>query len=182
MLGARELNICWGDHPPYWTWNSMPDSRFAEVAELRYVWWFDIFGRIETSILSPATNYAAYLVYKTATYSYGFASIPVKVWVRPVDELGHNEIPIEIEANADRAFVVRNPQRRGRRHHGGGRLRLPWQREDGWMEVEMGEFYNDGQGNIGNYIEVRCREVNCNYSKSGLILLGIELRPKARQS
>ncbi|KAK6914256.1 Phloem protein 2-like [Dillenia turbinata] len=180
MLGARELNITWGDNPSYWSWNTIPDSRFAEVAELQYVWWFDIIGRIETSILSPATNYAAYLVYKTTTNSYGFDSIPVKVWVRPVDELGHNESTNEIEANADGVFLMQRQQGRGLR--GGGRQRLPRQREDGWMEAEMGEFYNDGQGNSGNYIEMRCREVLRNDRKSGLILLGIELRPKARQS
>ncbi|KAK6914258.1 Phloem protein 2-like [Dillenia turbinata] len=180
MLGASELNIAWGDNPTFWSWYPIPDSRFAEVAELHFVWRLDINGRIETRILSPATNYAAYLVYKTATNSWGFDSIAVNVWVRPVDEIGHYESANEIEANADRVFLVQ--RRQGQGHRGGGRWRLLRQREDGWMEAEMGEFYNDGQGNNGNYIEMRCREVGDDDDKSGLIVLGMELRPKARLS
>ncbi|XP_030933948.1 F-box protein PP2-B1-like isoform X2 [Quercus lobata] len=55
LLSARELSILWGngDTPQYWNWISLPEeSRFPEGAELRFVWWFDISGRMSTSMLS----------------------------------------------------------------------------------------------------------------------------------
>ncbi|XAR48855.1 hypothetical protein NMG60_11031820 [Bertholletia excelsa] len=63
MLGARELLIAWGDTPRYWTWISLPQSRFPEVANLVEVW-LDIRGRINSLLLSPKTSYVAYLVSK----------------------------------------------------------------------------------------------------------------------
>ncbi|CAL5208349.1 unnamed protein product [Lathyrus oleraceus] len=46
MLSARDLSITWGDTPTYWNWIILPESRFQEVARLRYVWWFEIYGKI----------------------------------------------------------------------------------------------------------------------------------------
>ncbi|MBA0801160.1 hypothetical protein Gohar_011540 [Gossypium harknessii] len=62
MLGARALSIIWGDTPS--TWKSLPESRFSEVVELKLVWWLEVKGMIDITILSYNTNYAAYLVFK----------------------------------------------------------------------------------------------------------------------
>ena len=53
---------------------------------------------------------------------------------------------------------------------------LPRARGDGWMEVEMGEFFNE-QGEDGSVL-CGLKEVDNYNRKSGLIVEGIELRPK----
>ncbi|CAN1126075.1 F-box protein At2g02240 [Linum perenne] len=64
MISARELRIEWGDTPEYWRWISLPESRFAEVAELVDVCWFEIRSEVDSQLLSRSTQYAAYLVFK----------------------------------------------------------------------------------------------------------------------
>ncbi|XP_022722749.1 F-box protein PP2-B11-like [Durio zibethinus] len=157
MLGARALSIIWGETPQYWTWTSLPESRFSEVAELRVVWWLEVKGRIETRNLSPRTNYAAYLVFKLNRRSYGFRDSTVGVHVN-VEGTTTGEV---------RSVFLDYPQN------------VPQQaqeRRDGWMEIEMGEFLNE-YGDDGT-VEFSLREINCNYSKRGLIIEGIEVRPK----
>ncbi|KAF3457654.1 hypothetical protein FNV43_RR02312 [Rhamnella rubrinervis] len=135
MLGARRLSIEWGDTPKYWKWiPNWKQSRFFEVAELGIVWWLDIKGRVETSMLSPKTRYAAYFVYKLN---------------------GENN-----------GFEERTQQFR--------------ERGDGWMEVEMGEFFNDGGEEDDHRVWVfSLFDFDGYTTKSGLVVEGIELRPKA---
>lgn len=55
------------------------------------------------------------------------------------------------------------------------RAKQPQERHDGWFEIELGELRN----NVGDdEVEFFLKEVNCNYSKSGLIVQGIDIRPK----
>nr|XP_025876160.1 F-box protein At2g02240-like [Oryza sativa Japonica Group] len=49
---SRSLRITWGDTPGHWRWISLPNSRFAECAELLDVHWLAVID----------TPYAAYLV------------------------------------------------------------------------------------------------------------------------
>lgn len=51
---------------------------------------------------------------------------------------------------------------------------LPKQRDDGWMEVEMGEYHND-EGKDGE-VSI-CRRTKT-FVKADLAVLGIEIRPK----
>ena len=53
---------------------------------------------------------------------------------------------------------------------------MPHQQDGGWMKIEMGEFLNEC-GDDGT-LEFSLREVNTFYGKQGLIIEGIELRPK----
>ncbi|CBI38319.3 unnamed protein product, partial [Vitis vinifera] len=62
MLSARDLAIIWGSTPRYWRWFSVPESRFSEIAYLNDVCWLEVKGVINACMLSPRTNYAAYLV------------------------------------------------------------------------------------------------------------------------
>lgn len=48
-------------------------------------------------------------------------------------------------------------------------------RPDGWFEIEMGEFRTDG---AGDEVEVVLMEFNGSSPKSGLVVEGIEMRPK----
>ncbi|KAL4297371.1 hypothetical protein GQ457_12G001820 [Hibiscus cannabinus] len=166
MLGARSLSITWGDTSYKWTWTSLPESRFAfsfvffrfpEVAELKLVWWLEVKGRIETRILSPNTNYAAYLVFKLRNRrTTGFRQRPVGMNVN-VDGVGSRE---ERRVSLDPRDESRHVRERG----------------DGWMEAEMGEFFNEN-GDDGT-VEFSVKELDTSYHKRGLIIEGIELRPK----
>ncbi|KAM7273775.1 hypothetical protein ACFE04_028439 [Oxalis oulophora] len=77
MLSAANLAITWGNNNNYWRMKSCIESRFDEVAHLVRVCWFEITGKICTSLLSPSTHYAAFLVFRNAPRShYGF-ELPV---------------------------------------------------------------------------------------------------------
>lgn len=198
MLGARELSIIWGDTPQYWTWISSAElpvlaqsrslstalfvclcvhmhaclsflyiatvgviflvyemCRFSEVALLLDVCWLEIGGRIETKILSPNTKYGAYFIYAIADHNYRLHHA-VKV-----------SISYENEGNATNAYLLPDTP-------GGHDGRLPRMREDKWFEIEFGEFFS---GQVGSLVEMHLLGTAGNW-KSGLVVHGIELRPK----
>lgn len=138
-------------------------GRFAEVAKLNHVWWFEIKGRIETNILSQKTTYAAYLVYKLLEPSYGFnVLINVRVHFEGEEETNGDG------GTCTLVFEDGDPPPQD--------TNLPRDRGDGWEEVEIGEFYN-GCGDDG---VVLCSLKDCRAApKRGLIVEGIEFRPKA---
>ncbi|KAF8015457.1 hypothetical protein BT93_H1080 [Corymbia citriodora subsp. variegata] len=76
MLSARALSLTM-----YWSWYRMPNSRFAEVAELNEVWWLEINGTISSCMLSPGTLYAAYLVFNFTEIFHGFDFESIEVGV-----------------------------------------------------------------------------------------------------
>ncbi|KAK7278268.1 hypothetical protein RJT34_23294 [Clitoria ternatea] len=163
MLSARDLSICWGSTDQYWNWISFPHSRFLEVAMLVAVCWFDICGRINTVALSSNTLYAAFLVFKLIDAN-GFHYDPA---VLSVSVGGHNSSknvcldPNLEDENLDERFQG---------------LQRPYARSDGWLEIEMGEFFNSGLEE--DEVEMRVRETTSNWWKHGFILEGIEVRPK----
>ncbi|KAJ8529567.1 hypothetical protein K7X08_036402 [Anisodus acutangulus] len=57
-----------------------------------------------------------------------------------------------------------------------GDERMPHEREDGWLEIELGEFFNGGNGD--EEITMTLMEVKGYHVKGGLVIEGIELRPK----
>ncbi|KAK1283749.1 F-box protein PP2-B11 [Acorus calamus] len=161
MLSARAITIIWGDTPVYWTWITPPDARFSEAAELLNVCLLGIDGKMDVKILSGDTTYAAYLVFKLSDEVYGLNWPPQLSYVRFRDPpLSHN--------------VCIHPQVTGMSDPPAGRV--PHWRGDGWMEVEMGEFYveNGAEGEV----DMTLTEVNRGLWKKGLIVLGIEVRPK----
>ncbi|KAK1592718.1 hypothetical protein Q3G72_029178 [Acer saccharum] len=100
----------------------LPESRFVEVAELKYVFWLDVKGQLETKILSSKTNYVAYLVFKFANSRRGFESRPIELSVYPEGS--------ESETRRNKKVVLDPPR---------NSLPRPYQRRgDGWMEIEMG--------------------------------------------
>lgn len=60
--------------------------------------------------------------------------------------------------------------------HGEGREGYPEERGDGWLEIGLGEFF--WEGGCDGEMEVRFMEVKQLSWKSGLIIQGIEIRPK----
>lgn len=159
MLGARDLSIAWQDDTRYWEWGHVPGgSRFAEVGILKEVWWLDIRGIIDSALLSQKSTYVAYLVYQITRGSRGLSE-PAKTIVtfggiRNETSIVYLQQPRVLgQEPAAATYTMRN---------------------DGWMEIELGEFYcNDG--NEGEVEMVFHEHVHW---KSGLIVEGIQLRPK----
>nr|XP_023897416.1 F-box protein PP2-B10-like [Quercus suber] len=177
LLSARELSIIWGngDTPQYWNWISLPEeSRFPDVAELRFVWWFDISGRMSTSMLSPKTNYAAYLVFKRTDRAYGFDDPPPRA---SVGTTGGGEVH---QQTVGLGLSVMEPKQQDRiepppQQHAS----RPKQREDGWLEIELGQFFTEGGEN--DELQIRLTEVEAGNVKTGLIVEGIEIMPTKGQ-
>lgn len=140
------------------------------MAQAKEVWWLDVRCMIDTRMLSRETIYGAYMVFKLADQEavYGFESVGGVV--RFVNQ--------ETSSDATkRAFLLHL-----QRGHPTDPLvprqtgRLAVRRDDGWKEIELGDFYND-QGDDGE-VEASLFEKERVDRKSGLIVEGIEFRPK----
>ncbi|CAL5056401.1 unnamed protein product [Urochloa decumbens] len=208
MLAARALSIVWGDDPSCWIWTAgLPGSRFPEVAELVDVCWLEITGKLSLSLLSPGTTYAAYLVYAISDDSYGLechiGMLPPKATVTVVSGSGGGGKPTPTPAvtSSSHAICLQHMQgeeeaaahrrktqyMRLRRSYGRNKMltreadpdiRCPRPRGDGWAEVELGEFAVAAGGEDDAVVEVRFEEVDSRRWKRGLIVQGIEIRPK----
>lgn len=113
----------------------------------------DIKACIATQILSPGTTYAAYPVYRL-----------------PESKSGFERAPIIMRVNYDQGVVMSvhsvifdSPQ---------GMPPGAWDRGDGWMEIEMGHFFNEGHN-----ATLECSMMETSNPKSGLFVKCIELRP-----
>ncbi|RWW18183.1 hypothetical protein BHE74_00058035 [Ensete ventricosum] len=171
---------------------NFPRGRFAEVAELIDVCWLEIRGKIESRMLSRKTTYAAYLIFRISDVSQGLgyppqeASVKVgghsstkTVCLQPSDMLSHMHarrasalfgycvrcrrlmITAEAEEAAEETEEVDG---------------APQARNDDWMELELGEFYID-DGDDGE-VNISLLEIKGGGWKKGLIIEGIEIRPK----
>lgn len=153
MLSARELHITWSSNSLYWSWKPLLKSRFAEVTELVMVCWLEISAKMNTQMLSPNTNYGAYLVVKFARRAFGLDSIPSDVSVEVGDYKSRGTIYLRQNGSPEGVFY----------------------RGDGWTEIELGSFYSDGND---KEMKMSLREVKGEHLKGGLIVEGIEIRPK----
>ncbi|CAN7080528.1 unnamed protein product [Brassica oleracea var. botrytis] len=153
MLSARKLEIVWVDSPEYWLWISILDSRFEEVAALLMVCWFEIRGNISSSMLSKGTVYGAYLVFKEGEIgAFGFRSQPLETSFRYI--LGSTRTGL---CNDRRAFLESG---------------MP---EDGWLEIELGEYY---VGFDEEELVMSVLETREGGWKGGIIVQESEIRPK----
>ncbi|MBA0781196.1 hypothetical protein Gotri_002143 [Gossypium trilobum] len=165
MLSPKDLYIEWVNTPTYWRWVSIPEARFEEVSELLSVCWFEIRGKISISRLSPMTLYKAYLVFKVHDV-YGFDYYPVNLSVGVVGTEGSKRAAY-LEPERDRIPIDLQPTPND--------VQFPMARVDGWLEVEMGEFFNEGCMNAGE-LEMSALEIEGGNWKGGLIFQGIEIR------
>ncbi|KAJ6373256.1 hypothetical protein OIU76_027565 [Salix suchowensis] len=157
MLSTMDLVITWSHTPRYWKWNSNPASRFPEVAELITVCWLEIRGKINTSMLSPSILYTANLVFKFSIEAYGLDDQPVEAAMKlDGDKICAHTVCWNEERRGQQFRTARRPVDL---FNFSCRRYVPArEREDG--ELEMRVF--DGT----------------NYWKHGLIVEGIEIRPK----
>ncbi|KAJ7978223.1 F-box protein PP2 [Quillaja saponaria] len=177
MLAARDLYIIWGQTPIYWSWPSLPESRFAEVAKLNDVCWLEIRGKIKISMLSSATRYAAYLVFKMID-AIGFDHHPAEVSVGILGVSSTKSVCLDpdIEERARQHFQIIPWRYRAVGSRNLLELERPKERSDGWLEIELGEFFSLGQEN--DEVDMSVTEIKGGNWKSGLTVQGIEIRPK----
>ncbi|CAH9051977.1 unnamed protein product [Cuscuta europaea] len=194
MIGARSLDIVWSDTPKYWQWISLPHSRFPEVAELLSVCWLEIRGSINSKSLSPGTNYTAYLVYTLQVRTYGleYQSVVASTEIISNGDGETKKMTIYLDARGDESVATyppivprmrtlsRGSSYRVRREEmnvafQNDPAKLPKRRRDGWMEVELGEFFVKNGQNAE--IVMSLIEINSQW-KCGLVVEGVEIRPK----
>uniref|UniRef100_A0A7N2L6E2 F-box domain-containing protein n=2 Tax=Quercus lobata TaxID=97700 RepID=A0A7N2L6E2_QUELO len=178
MLSAKELSISSQNDPMQWTWKSIPQSRFSEVAELRTTSWLEIHGKIKTQILSPNTTYGAYLIMKISNRAYGLDSIPSEMSIEVGNKVCNGTTYLRQEDGKKQqmdCLFYRNRTEVLRKRVIEGIEQIPSEREDGWMEIELGEFFS---GESYEEVKMSFMEVKGYQSKGGLILEGIEIRPK----
>lgn len=172
-LSARKLSLPWEDGEFSWRWTPHPLSRFGEVAQLVDCTCLDIYGRLPAAALTPATAYAAYLVFGTADGHRGLSfpdqETTVAVGGRVASRHAVCLRPDDAEARKFRGVGLGD---------GGGGPRRPTRRDDGWWEVEMGRLRAE-EGAVAAVTEevVVSFEVLGWYPKRGLVVEGIEFRP-----
>nr|XP_016469510.1 PREDICTED: F-box protein PP2-B11-like [Nicotiana tabacum] len=137
-IAARDLTITWVNNPQFWTWKTVDPN--IEVAELRSVNWLDIYGKIETKNLIQTTSYAVYLVFKLTDNPRGLErSIASLRFVK--------EVAKDARIEGTTVFISKKKELPGELG------RFPHLRSDGWLEIKLGEFFN----NLGDDGEVEMR-------------------------
>ncbi|XBH81350.1 hypothetical protein VPH35_106928 [Triticum aestivum] len=194
MLSAEILQIT--KHQGYvWDWTPLGFDRNAchiGKRQFQHVATFRNCGKIHCKMLSQKVMYAAYMVFKlgpTSFYGidYPFQEASISVGGRGStsivclqscmeDEGDGGESPrIHVLESPDRAHrVVRCP----RVITLGEDMVLPRKRADDWMEVELGEFYNE-EG-YDEDVSVSLTETTVT-KKYGLIVMGVEFRNRLQK-
>ncbi|CAI9768945.1 unnamed protein product [Fraxinus pennsylvanica] len=179
ILSARELSILYSNEQNSWSWKSITNSRFAEVAELKTSGRLEIQGTIRTRILSPHTTYKAYLQIKISDRAFGLDSIPCETSIMAGDRVLDTNTTYLREPDSKKQqlenllYWNRIQMLKGRVNEGDEKL--PSKRKDGWLEIELGEFFTSESDEV---VTMRLMEIKGHQLKGGLIIQGIEVRPK----
>ncbi|XP_019198320.1 PREDICTED: F-box protein PP2-B10-like [Ipomoea nil] len=201
MFSARSLEIAWGNDTRYWRWFSFDKSqfnihlsRFSEAADLCNACWLEIRLKISTKMLSPGTNYAAYLVFILISNLSQQQPVDASYELQPVDasvRIGEQEGATRSVYLCSRgilttpSFIVSKDQlgvrygqlcfRPGEHYEAGG-CEYPKIRDDTWMEVELGEIFIRGGVEEDEWVDISLKEVTGGLWKD-ILVLGIEIRP-----
>lgn len=179
ILSARELSILYINEQNSWSWKSITNSRFAEVAELKTSGRLEIQGTIRTRTLSPHTTYKAYLLIKISDRAFGLDSIPCETSIMAGDRVLDTNTTYLREADFKKQqlenliYWNRIQMLKGRVNEGDEKL--PSKRKDGWLEIELGEFFS---GESDEVVTMSLMEIKGHQLKGGLTVQGIEVRPK----
>ncbi|GJR53267.1 kinase-like domain, phloem protein 2-like protein [Tanacetum coccineum] len=134
-------------------------TRFPEVIELLPQHVFHINCTIKSQMLSSETEYVCYLVFKLSEKVQGL-HCPVKI-----RDVLHQENEAEFVY-----FIIPNPLNIN------DITRVPKQREDGWMEIQVWKF-NSTQEFKDDSLSIDMKFTSHEGSMSGLIIGGLEPRP-----
>ncbi|XP_019183864.1 PREDICTED: putative late blight resistance protein homolog R1A-3 [Ipomoea nil] len=159
FLEARRLDILNDHNPECWSWSRV--SGYDEVAVLLDVFWLEIKGTLDTKFLHKMTSYSAYLIFKLKPDAKRLATAFTSVrYIR--DKRSYSENRRSQVFLTKKRFSSNDP----------GQFRKC--RHDWWLEIKLGDFFisstNEGE------VEIRLWNTTP-YTKSGLIVKGIEVRP-----
>lgn len=133
------------------------------MAELLPVCWLHIRGSMNCRLLSRRTRYVVCIVFKLAPGSHGLGDPPQKASVK-------------LGSYASESFIRLQPDDDDESEAEDEEEKAAVEGEDGWMEMVLGDFYTE-EGDDGN-VEVNLRETEGLNWKRGLIVQGLEFRPK----
>ncbi|KAJ4775569.1 F-box family protein [Rhynchospora pubera] len=151
MISARALDIACDTEPRnYLRWISLPDSRFVDVAEKTAMCFLNVVGKIDSELLSRETRYAAYLVYKVKETSNDLVPPQYPIVLCTSVTINRHKTIKEFACNDE----------------------IPQE----WWEAEIGEFYIEN-GEEGE-IKLMLAEICGAFYRTGLIIQGIDIRPK----
>ncbi|CAM0942961.1 unnamed protein product [Alopecurus aequalis] len=192
-LSARALHILCGDDPGYWRWIHVDvpldietgTSTSLEAAQLMLVFRLEIRGKIQRKMLSKRSIYVAYMVFKLLDRHAGLSHpYQQEAFVRRERRKStHRACLGGYDDDAAAGGAVPWRQVWGAFQDGIRRrdpidpnMVLPRRRADGWMELELGWFYNkeDGEGEVCFGLT----ETECPIPKIGLVVRSIEVRIK----
>ncbi|KAF7096901.1 hypothetical protein CFC21_098785 [Triticum aestivum] len=173
-LSARKLSLPWDDGEFSWRWTPHPRSRFAEVAQLVHCTGLDIYGRLPAAALTPATDYAAYLVFDVADEGHRGLSFPDQETTVAVGGRAASRHAVCLRPDDDEARKFRGV---ARADGGDDGVRRPALRDDRWSEIEMGRLRIDDAMAVKEEEVMVSFEVLEWYPKRGLIVEAVEFRP-----
>ncbi|KAI3509244.1 hypothetical protein L1887_24375 [Cichorium endivia] len=148
------------------------------VIELKTTLSIEIEGKINTKDLSPNTTYGAYLIIQVSDRAFGLDSIASEISVSKEECSVSNTAylcPLDERKQQLESLLFMNRRRMMEKLVVEGEGRRPSKREDGWMEIELGEFF---VGQKNKEVQMKLMEVKGHQLKGGLIIEGIEIRPK----
>ncbi|KAM5576568.1 F-box protein PP2-B10-like [Rosa sericea] len=148
MISARSLQIIWSD-TQYWRWISLPDTRLTAMS-----YGFEC-QSVEVTVGGEANKRIVFLedagrIKKRSVYWTHF--------------LGLHAAPVQAQSSSQPREIELARQ-------------YPKERADGWLEIELGEFFCEGGEEEDGELEMTCSEINGAFAKGGLIVQGIEVRP-----
>lgn len=150
------------------------------MAELKAAERLEMEGKIRSEALSPNTKYGAYLLFKISHNAYGLDSIPCETFVACGGRvLATNTATLRDPGDNRRRQLYslfygnRLQKMKERVGNEGATAR---KRGDGWLEIEVGEFFVGGGA---EEITMGVMEINGFQLKGGLIVEGFEVRPMA---
>lgn len=144
------------------------------MAEVRTVSWLEIKGKIRTHVLTPNTTYVVYLITKVSHRVYGLDSAPAEVSVAMANKVQNGMAYLYNKYEDTMFYENHRKMERNKLMEDNKEIRVPSKRVDGWMEIELGEFFC---GEVDMEVKMSVMEVGYRL-KGGLIVEGIEVRPK----
>ncbi|PIA36203.1 hypothetical protein AQUCO_03400250v1 [Aquilegia coerulea] len=157
MIGARELKIVWDNNPV--TGNGYLNLTLAYLV----IKFYEGNEYHMNGLCEPPTDVSVEFI------AGGTASGARTIYLDPSPR--HNQRRPSVQLPSNSLSSVTHEGSSDPQHES----QFPSHRKDGWMEIEMGEFYNE-QGHDGE-VQMTLKEIK-GFLKAGLIVQGIELRPK----
>lgn len=157
-----------------------------ESAELKTIDRLEIKGKIQTGVLSQNTTYVAYLIVKVTKGAYGLDLVPAETLIKSTNgEICKNTTYLccldEKKQQMKRLFYGNREKRMAMTVEAvgaDGKRREPKGRDDGWMEIELGEF--ETREGEDDEVSMSLTEVKGYQLKGGIVIDGIEVRPKSQ--